>query len=94
MIGRHIILLAIGAMVLGVTFLRCAGEKPEEKPDISKQVEKPQKETPQERLKRLTGFDVYQCPKCKKGRMRVIREIPRIRSPDVFSTKPFFYISQ
>ena len=67
---------------------------PEEKPDISKQVEKPQKETPQERLKRLTGFDVYQCPECKKGRMRVIREIPRIRSPDIFSTKPFLFIFQ
>ena len=67
---------------------------PEEKPDISKQVEKPQKETPQERLKRLTGFDVYQCPECKKGRMRVIREIPRIRSPDGFSIKPFLFIFQ
>ena len=67
---------------------------PEEKPDISKQVEKPQKETSQERLKRLTGFDVYQCPECKKGRMRVIREIPRIRSPDIFSTKPFLFIFQ
>ena len=39
------------------------------------------KETSQERIKRLTGFDIGQCPKCKKGRMVVVRELPRIRSP-------------
>ncbi len=39
------------------------------------------KETSQERIKRLTGFDIGQCPKCKKGRMIVVRELPRIRSP-------------
>ena len=39
------------------------------------------KETSQERLKRLTQFDVYQCPYCKKGRMQVIEVLPRIRSP-------------
>lgn len=38
-------------------------------------------ETTQERIKRLTGFDIGQCPKCKNGRMRVVRELPRIRSP-------------
>ena len=41
-------------------------------------------ETPQQRFKRLTGFDVYQCPYCKKGRMVTIEELPRIRSPDLF----------
>lgn len=39
------------------------------------------KETAQQALKRLTGFDAYKCPHCKKGTMRVIRELPRIRSP-------------
>jgi len=54
---------------------------PEQKTDIQ-QLEKPiENETPQERIKRLTGFDVGQCPACKKGRMRITREIPRIRSP-------------
>lgn len=39
------------------------------------------KETSQEQIKRLTGFDTGQCPKCKKGRMVVVCELPRIRSP-------------
>ena len=42
------------------------------------------KETVQQRLKRLTGFDVYQCPYCKKGHMRTIKVLPRIRSPGDF----------
>jgi hypothetical protein len=42
------------------------------------------KETTQERLKRLTGFDVYLCPFCKKGVMQVVETIPRIRSPTSF----------
>jgi len=40
------------------------------------------KETAQEILKRITGFDAYQCPFCKKGKMQKIRELPRIRSPN------------
>ena len=63
--------------------------KPEEKADIISAEMKPKKETAQERLYRLTGFDVYQCPKCKKGKMYRIRELPRIRSPDGFSTASF-----
>lgn len=39
------------------------------------------KETARETLERLTGFDVTVCPKCKKGRMVIISEMPRIRSP-------------
>ena len=42
------------------------------------------RETVQQRLKRLTGFDVYQCPYCKKGHMRTIKVLPRIRSPGNF----------
>jgi len=63
--------------------------KPEEEIDISCRATKPKKETAQELLYRLTGFDVYQCPKCKKGKMHVIRELPRIRSPGGFSVVSF-----
>jgi len=38
-------------------------------------------ETKEERIKRLTGFEAGRCPSCKKGRLTVIREIPRNRSP-------------
>jgi len=62
---------------------------PEEKPNLISAEKKPVKETARERLYRLTGFDVYQCPKCKKGKMYRIRELPRIRSPDGFSTASF-----
>lgn len=54
----------------------------------------PVNETSQERLKRLTGVDVYQCPKCKNGRMHMIEELPRIRSPGnkLYPTKtPLIY---
>ena len=44
---------------------------------------KNEKEPPQERIKRLTGFDIGKCPHCKNGRMIIVREIPRIRSPAV-----------
>ena len=54
------------------------GEIPKMKVDSLKE-----KETAMERLKRLTGFDVYQCPFCKKGTMQVIQVMPRIRSPGV-----------
>jgi len=40
-----------------------------------------EKESVQERLKRITGFDIFLCPFCKKGRMHTIEVIPRIRSP-------------
>ena len=45
---------------------------------------KPSDESPQQRIKRLTGFDVYQCPFCKKGKMQQVEIIPRVRSPDIF----------
>lgn len=51
------------------------------RPDIEELIESRKKETPIERIKRLTGFDIGLCPKCKKGRMHVIREIPRNRAP-------------
>ncbi len=39
------------------------------------------KEPVRDKLLRLTGFDIHQCPFCKKGRMINIKEIPKIRSP-------------
>lgn len=55
---------------------------PEEKPVIEQQAEKTiEQESTAEQIKRLTGFDVGLCPFCKKGRMHIVQEIPRIRSP-------------
>jgi hypothetical protein len=54
---------------------------PEEKQDIEQLVAPKGKESAADRIKRLTGLDVGLCPECKKGRMHVIREMPRIRSP-------------
>jgi hypothetical protein len=39
------------------------------------------RETVQQRMKRLTGFDLYQCPFCKQGTMHIVDVLPRIRSP-------------
>jgi hypothetical protein len=39
-------------------------------------------ETTIERFKRLTGMDPCLCPVCKTGRMVIIRELSRIRSPE------------
>lgn len=39
-------------------------------------------ETNLERFERLTGINPCVCPTCKKGKMVVIRVLPRIRSPD------------
>ncbi len=41
-------------------------------------------ETVPQRINRLTGFDVYECPYCKKGRMHTVEILPRIRSPGNF----------
>ena len=53
----------------------------EHKPDIKELIESKKKETPTDRIKRLTGFDIGLCQKCKKGRMHIVREIPRSRAP-------------
>jgi len=55
--------------------------EPEQKPDIEELSNPKAKETKAEMIIRLTGFDSGQCPKCKKGRMLVVEELPRIRSP-------------
>lgn len=55
---------------------------PEQKPGCDTLIKKEKTpETRLQRLVRLTGFDPCQCPVCKKGRMVVRRELPRIRSP-------------
>jgi len=54
---------------------------PDEKPDIDQLMVPKKKETASERILRLTGIDVTRCPHCKKGRLIVIRTLPRIRSP-------------
>jgi hypothetical protein len=41
-------------------------------------------ESSQERIFRLTGFDMYKCPFCKKGKMVTIEIVPKIRSPAKF----------
>ncbi len=54
---------------------------PDEKPDIDQLMAPKKEETASERILRLTGIDVTKCPHCKKGRLIVIRTMPRIRSP-------------
>lgn len=54
---------------------------PQENSCVPSKDKQTKNETSQERLKRLTGFDVYKCPYCSKGTMHVVRELPRIRSP-------------
>jgi hypothetical protein len=51
------------------------------KPLQAKRPETKVKETNQERILRLTGFDRYQCPFCKAGTMNTVELLPRIRSP-------------
>ncbi len=54
---------------------------PENSVDISQPSVTDTKETAQELLKRLTGFDAHKCKQCKVGTMHVISTMPRIRSP-------------
>ena len=51
------------------------------KPLQAKKPEAKVKESAQERIVRLTGFDRYQCPFCKAGIMHTVELLPRIRSP-------------
>ncbi|MEZ5107279.1 MAG: IS91 family transposase [Draconibacterium sp.] len=61
---------------------------PQEKPGIDAIVKKQKgPETNLERLERLTGVNPCLCPVCKTGRMVVVCELPRIRSPAWFVPK-------
>jgi hypothetical protein len=51
------------------------------KPLQTKKQETKAKETKQERIARLCGFDRYQCPHCKTGNMHTVELLPKIRSP-------------
>jgi hypothetical protein len=51
---------------------------PQKPPEVKK---KASKENTLEQLMRITGFDAHLCPFCKKGKMIIMKEIPRIRSP-------------
>ncbi len=55
--------------------------EPEKKSSIEELDKSSEKETKVERIMRLTGFDSGKCPKCKEGKMYVVEELPRIRSP-------------
>ena len=55
--------------------------EPEESPVVLKLEKRDGSETKQEKILRLTGVDIGKCPYCSNGRMRIVREIPRIRSP-------------
>ncbi len=58
---------------------------PQEKPDIHTIIKKQKgPETSLERLERLIGINPCLCPACKTGHMRIVRELPRIRSPALF----------
>ena len=57
----------------------------EEKPDINTLIKQQKPETNQQRIERLTGVNPCICPVCKTGRMVIIRELPRIRSPAGFT---------
>jgi hypothetical protein len=59
-----------------------------EKPDIQTLIKQKQPpETSLQRFERLTGINPCLCPVCKSGRMVVIGELPRIRSPVLFPGK-------
>lgn len=58
---------------------------PEEKPGMDAAIKQQQPpETNQQRLERLTGVNPCLCPVCKTGRMVIVKELPRIRSPGWF----------
>lgn len=59
----------------------------EVKPDLQKLIQaNKEPETRHQRIERLTGINPCLCPICKTGRMVVVRELPRIRSPSIFAT--------
>lgn len=62
---------------------------PEEKPDIDAVINRQQPpETKFQRLERLTGINPCTCPVCKKGKMVIVKVLPRIRSPGWISQTP------
>jgi len=64
-------------------------QKDQLKPLEAKKLETKVKESKQERIVRLTGFDQVQCPFCKTGIMHTVELLPRIRSPGNVLFKTF-----
>ena len=64
-------------------------QKDQLKPLQAKKLETKVKESKQERIVRLTGFDQVQCPFCKTGIMHTVELLPRIRSPGNVLFKTF-----
>jgi hypothetical protein len=61
---------------------------PKEKPGIDTVIKRQlPPETNVQRFERLTGINPCKCPVCKTGRIIIIRELPRIRSPAGFFLK-------
>jgi hypothetical protein len=59
---------------------------PEEKPDIDDVIKRQQPpETTLQRIERLTGINPCTCTVCKKGKMVLVKVLPKIRSPDWIS---------
>jgi len=55
---------------------------PEVKPGIEDVIKRQQPpETNLQRIERLTGINLCTCPVCKKGKMVLVKVLPRIRSP-------------
>src|SRR4030043_1230776 len=61
--------------------------------DKNKMVIKPVEYT-LERINRVMGFDVHQCPHCKKGRLIPVTVMPRIRSPAFIGLAVHYLIGQ
>jgi hypothetical protein len=59
------------------------------KPLLAKKQDINVKESRQERMVRLTGFDPCRCPFCKTGFMHTIELLPKIRAPTnvLYATK-------
>ena len=56
-------------------------QKDKTKSLLAKKPETKVKETRQERIVRLTGFDYRLCPVCKTGFMHTVELLPKIRAP-------------
>jgi hypothetical protein len=46
--------------------------------------------TAPERLLKLTGIDVLECPRCRKGRMRITKELPKIKTTTAGIPQPAY----
>ena len=73
----------------GIYSSRTQAEKKKQNPRLK--IKLREKESTQERIKRLMGFDLYRCPFCKKGTMHRVEELPRVRSPTNFYAQNIRY---